>query len=175
MALVVKNLQANAGDLRDKGSIPESGRSPGEGHDNSLQYPCLENPMDRGAWWATFQGVTEGRTWLKWLSTQAFQLGSHRQLKQNSFPRWNNTIMGGVWVENVPGAVFSFSATVYKSHILSWRTVSVAWGGTEVGSWIIPWGFLLEVSYHSTPHAHLHHSELEQEAWCLHQWTVMSA
>jgi len=49
---VVKNLPANAGDTGDSGSIPESGRSPGEGNGNPLQYSCLENPMDRGAWWA---------------------------------------------------------------------------------------------------------------------------
>ena len=49
MALVVKNLFVNVGDLRDRSSIPELGRSPG---DRILQYPCLENPMDRGAWWA---------------------------------------------------------------------------------------------------------------------------
>ena len=49
----------NAGDL---GSIPESGRSPGEGKGNPLQYYCLENPMDRGAWWATVHGVTKSRT-----------------------------------------------------------------------------------------------------------------
>ena len=48
--LVVKNLPANAGDIRDAGSIAESGRSPGEGHGNPLQYSCPENPMDRGAW-----------------------------------------------------------------------------------------------------------------------------
>ena len=47
---VVKNLTVNAGDIRDAGSIPGSGRSPGGGHGNSLQYYCLENPMDRGAW-----------------------------------------------------------------------------------------------------------------------------
>ena len=47
---VVKNSPANAGDGRDTGSIPESGRSPGEGHGKPLQYPCMENPMDRGAW-----------------------------------------------------------------------------------------------------------------------------
>ena len=47
---VVKNLPANAGDARDMGSIPESGRSPGVGNDNPLQYSCLENSMDRGAW-----------------------------------------------------------------------------------------------------------------------------
>ena len=49
-ALVVKNPPANAGDVRDGGSISGSGRSPG-GHGNLLQYSCLENPMDRGAWW----------------------------------------------------------------------------------------------------------------------------
>ena len=47
----------NAGDARYSGSIPGSGRSPGGGHGNSLQYSCLENPMDGGAWWATIQGV----------------------------------------------------------------------------------------------------------------------
>ena len=47
---MVKNLPANAGDARDMGSIPESGRSPGVGNDNPLQYSCLENSMDRGPW-----------------------------------------------------------------------------------------------------------------------------
>ena len=50
---VVKNQPANAGDPGDMGSIPESGRSTGGGNGNPLQYSCLENPMDRGAWWAT--------------------------------------------------------------------------------------------------------------------------
>ena len=50
VALVVKDLPANAGDLRDIGLIPGLGRSPGGGHGNPLQYSCLENPMDRGAW-----------------------------------------------------------------------------------------------------------------------------
>ena len=49
-ALVVKNLPANAGDTGDAGSIPGWGRSPGGGHDNPLQYFCLQNPVDRGAW-----------------------------------------------------------------------------------------------------------------------------
>ena len=52
MVLVVKNLPANAGVIRDLDSIPEAGRSPGGGHGNPLQYSCLENLMDRGAWWA---------------------------------------------------------------------------------------------------------------------------
>ena len=59
---MVKNSPANAGDIRDTGSIPGLGRSPRGGHGNSLQYLCLENPMDRGAWWATVHGVTESDT-----------------------------------------------------------------------------------------------------------------
>ena len=57
MELVVKKLPAHAGDIRDVGSIPGSGRSCGGGQGNSLQYFCLENPMDRGAWWATVHRV----------------------------------------------------------------------------------------------------------------------
>ena len=57
MVLVVKNPPANAGDTRDAGLIPESGRSPGRGNGNPLQYSCLENLMDRGAWWAIVHGV----------------------------------------------------------------------------------------------------------------------
>ena len=53
VALVVKNLPANKGDMRDVDSIPKLGRSHGGGHGNPLQYSCLENPMDRGAWRAT--------------------------------------------------------------------------------------------------------------------------
>ena len=60
-ALVVKNLPTSAGDVRDVGLIPGSGRSPGGGHGDPLQYLCLENPMDRGAWWATAQAV--GKSW----------------------------------------------------------------------------------------------------------------
>ena len=62
VVLAVKNLTANAGDLRDVSSISESGRSPGGGHGNPLQYSCLENPMDRGAWWAIVHGVTKSQT-----------------------------------------------------------------------------------------------------------------
>ena len=57
VALVLKNLPANARDLRDMRLIPGSGRSPEGGHGNPLQYSCLENPRDRGVWWATAHGV----------------------------------------------------------------------------------------------------------------------
>ena len=64
VALVVKNLPANAGDARGVGFIPESGRSPGVGNGNPLQYSCLENSMDRGAWQARVHGVTKSWTQL---------------------------------------------------------------------------------------------------------------
>ena len=62
VALVVKNLPDNAGDIGDSGSIPGSGRSPGGWHGNPFQYSCLENPMDRGAWQATVHRVAKNWT-----------------------------------------------------------------------------------------------------------------
>ena len=59
---MVKNLPANAGDSRVMGSIPGLGRSPGEGNGNPIQYSCLGNPMDRGAWQATVLGVAKSQT-----------------------------------------------------------------------------------------------------------------
>ena len=59
---MIKNLPANVGDSRDGGSIPGLGRSPGGGKGNPLQYPCLENPMDRGAW-CTVHGVR--KSWIR--------------------------------------------------------------------------------------------------------------
>ena len=59
---VVKNLPASAGDAGDMGLILESGRSSGVGNGNPLQYSCLENPMDRGAWQATVHGITKSQT-----------------------------------------------------------------------------------------------------------------
>jgi len=66
---VVKNLSANAGDIRDASSVPGLGRSPGEGHGNPLQYSCLENPTDRGAWQATVHRVTKSQTRLNQLKS----------------------------------------------------------------------------------------------------------
>ena len=62
VVLVVKNSPANAGDLRDMGLIPWLGRCPGEGYGTPLQCSCLENPLDRGAWWATVHTVAESDT-----------------------------------------------------------------------------------------------------------------
>ena len=65
MALLVKNLPANAEDVRDAGSIPGSGRSPGQGNGNPLQYSCLENAISRGTWWAMIHRVAKSHTRLK--------------------------------------------------------------------------------------------------------------
>ena len=62
MALVVKNLPVNAGDIRDRGSIPGLERFPGVENGNPLQYSCPENPTDRGAWWATVRRVVKSQT-----------------------------------------------------------------------------------------------------------------
>ena len=62
VVLVVKNLPASAGDIRDMGLIPGSGGSPREEHGNSLQHSCLENSRDRGAWRSTFHGVAKSQT-----------------------------------------------------------------------------------------------------------------
>ena len=68
VVLVVKNLSAIEGDIRDTGLTPGLGRSPGGSYGHPLQYSCLENPMDRGAWQATVHRVTKSWTWLKPLS-----------------------------------------------------------------------------------------------------------
>ena len=68
LALLVKSLLANAGDVKDAGLIPGLGRSPGGGHGNPLWYSCLENLMDKGAWWATVHSVVQSWTRLKWFT-----------------------------------------------------------------------------------------------------------
>ena len=85
VVLVVKNLPANAGDLRDMCLTLELGRSPGGRHGNSLQQSCLESPMDRRAWWATVQKVTQCQTRLK-------QLSAHTHPDTSWFPGdWPST------------------------------------------------------------------------------------
>ena len=61
--LVIKNWPADTGDVRDMGSVPGSGRFPGEGNGYPFRYTCLENPMDRGAWWATAHRFTKSESW----------------------------------------------------------------------------------------------------------------
>ena len=68
------------------GLSPGWGRSPGGGYGNPLQYSCLENPMDRGAWWATVHRVVKSWTWLKWLSTAALAARIGVSVQLNSYP-----------------------------------------------------------------------------------------
>ena len=77
-----KESACNAGDAGDPGSIPGSGRSPGGGHGNPLQYSCLENPMDRKAWQATVHGVAKSWTQLNPLSMHAHHELWHRQFME---------------------------------------------------------------------------------------------
>ena len=82
--LVVKNLPVNSGDIKDVGSVLGSGRSSGAGHSNPLQFSCLKNPIDRGAWWATVHGITKSWTRLKKLSMQ------HKMQREISTERVKN-------------------------------------------------------------------------------------
>ena len=115
VVLVVKNLPANAGDVRDTGSVPGAGRSPGGGHGNPLQYSCLENPMDGRAWWATVQGVMKSRTLLKQLSMHA-----HKVSHIGSY-----LISAGLWAaawcgclpENIDYSVENHSKCFYRLKI----------------------------------------------------------
>ena len=81
MALVVKNPPVSAGNVRDVGSVPGSGGSHGGGHGNPLQYSCLENPMDAGAWRAVICRVAESQTRLKQLNTHACIMGGKASSK----------------------------------------------------------------------------------------------
>ena len=77
LVLVVKNPAASAGDARDAGLIPGSGRSPGGGNGNPLQYSRLGNPVDRGAWWATVHGVGKSRMLLSTEHTARARVHTH--------------------------------------------------------------------------------------------------
>ena len=85
-----KESTYNAGDIRDAGLIPWLGKSPWGGHSNPLQYSCLENPMDRGAWWFMVHRIRKNRTRLKRLSTHA-----HEKHSKNTRPAWRIKIREG--------------------------------------------------------------------------------
>ena len=109
MVLVVKN--ANAGDIKDEGLIPGSGRSPGGGHGNLLQYSCLENPMDRGARQAAVHRVAKSQTRLKGLSMHALVKNTRKELEKGEEASGHNAglmplkqkAMKRHWVAGVPG------------------------------------------------------------------------
>ena len=118
----VKASACNAGDL---GSIPGSRRSPGEGNGNPLQYSCLENPVDGGAWWATVHGVTESRTWLSdftctlWGWSGAIAASQHKVAEHP-------------WVPWSPGPQESLSP---ESSGASWSALGESWRWSGQKSW----------------------------------------
>ena len=87
MALVIKNPPANTGDIKDESSIPRLGRPPGEENGNPLQYSCLENPMDRGAWQSTVHSIAKRQTQLKQLSIARRNKGKLLAFQSRLFER----------------------------------------------------------------------------------------
>ena len=125
MALVVKNLPANAGDIRDLGSIPGSGRSPGGGHGNPLQHSSPENPMDRGAWWSVVHGVEQD-----WSDLAHMQpLHSHIvtalhnkevRFREGKWQNWNQEEIFSLWT-----CLLSSLLAAEESRILFWATALI--------------------------------------------------
>ena len=101
MVLVVKSPPGNAGDAEDAGSIPGLGTSHGEGNGTPLQYSCLENPMDRGAWWAAVHGVAKSRARLSdFTFTFHFHLLEKELATHSSVLAWRipeTEEPGGLW------------------------------------------------------------------------------
>ena len=127
--VVVKNLPANTGDARDMGSIPGSGRSPGVGNGNPLQYSCLVNPMDRGAWWGYSPwGCRVGPDWARTQALTIHSLSWSRKPDKSSLDGWLQLLCS----KNV----FSWGGDVTKWHeiliffgvaTLSQKTVSTTY------------------------------------------------
>ena len=116
VTLVVKNLPANAGDIRDADLIPGSGRSPGEGHGNPLQYFCGENPMDRGAWKTVVHRVAKSRTWLMWLSMHA-----HRATQTTTTGMWQEWHYCAKSVKIWECLLLQQNLMDLERHVVSWR------------------------------------------------------
>ena len=112
---MVKNLCANAGDIRDACWICGSGRSLGGGHVNSFQYSCLKNPIDRGAWWAIVHRVAKSWTWLKWLSRHAC---THADLGSDILGQW-------FWASNLTTLTLTSSSANWGNinNLLHFRSV----------------------------------------------------
>ena len=109
VALVVKNLSANADDVRDVGSIPGSGRFPGGGHSNPLQYSCLGNPRDRGTLQVTVHGVAKSWTELSnYALTHAHSSCKMQNSCRLSVPRLASDVFGSVFRVRGLGTVLRF-------------------------------------------------------------------
>ena len=140
MALMVKNPPANAGDTREVGSIPGSGRSPGIGNGNPLQYSCLENSMDRGAWWAMVHGViqswarlnTKKSTWSLYLwSSQGQLLARSGGLPDRAEPTPTPVSLSSAWTPLACGCPHALH--IHTHHHLLWvrPSPSQSWAPTH--------------------------------------------
>ena len=115
MALVVKNLPADAGDERGVGSIPGLGRSLAGGHGNPLQYSCLENPTDRGAWRATVQGGPKESDTTKVLSTHC--VVSCSTVSNSETPWTQGSNLPSLESPALAGGFFT-TGTTWEAHII---------------------------------------------------------
>ena len=135
VVLLVKNPSANAGDVRDAGSSPGLGRSPGGGPGKQLQYSCLENPMDRGAWRATIHGITKSQTWLKQLSMHThksvykIKISEGTQLGPKDIDILALIVIGKLLPEKVPICISidSIWMSICFKTIYKLRRISIPW------------------------------------------------
>ena len=130
MTPVVKNLPANAGDTKDVGSISKLGRCPGGGCDNPFQYSWLENPKDRGAWWAIIHRVAKSQTWLKWLSMHRTR---GQRIAGEAFPRVPGTFSRQSHREGAGGINNPLEPKNKGAHW--WHPCSQPPRGTKQGAW----------------------------------------
>jgi len=119
---VVKNLPANTGDTRDAGLIPESGRTTGVGNGNPLQYSCLGNSMDRGAWWTMVHGSAKSRTWL---STH-----KHTHTHAHWIANWCFTSL--IWTNELHSICFHCCCSVAQSCLTLWDPMDCSRPGLPV-------------------------------------------
>ena len=142
---MVKNLPANAGDTRDVGSIPGSGRVPGEENGNPLQYSCLGNPMDRGAWWATVHGVTKSQTWLSLCVCARTHTHTHTQVNI-----YTHMAVTQIWFFNKYSVTFiAFTISLIIITRLISFVVTTSFTITASASFSIPTGISNDSSYSS--------------------------
>ena len=124
-----KEPTANAGDVRNRSSIPKSGRFPGGGHESPLQYSCLENPMDRGTWWAIVYRGAKSRTWLKQLST----LARSKVLWSDTLVMWAS--LAAQTIKNLPAMLETPVRSMGWEDPLEKRMATYS----SILAWRIPW------------------------------------
>ena len=139
VALVVKNPPANAGDIRDQTSIPGSGRSPGEGNGNPLQYSCLENPMAQSSLVATVHGLERSWTWLKHLSMHTHTHSSFYLLIHLFCPSLLSNHEFVLYIcESLSVLFYSFGCFIFLFIFISWRLITLQYcsGFCHTLTWI---------------------------------------